>query len=217
MAGNRSAKKPAHRAASKRAAPRAASAGKRAAPVARASQRRAAGASRRADGRRNAAVAAQTKKRVARNPQVAAGPVPPVPVAAAGPRARGLSGPKLEPYLRRLMDERRRLRQELAEMEQHQVKTEEKPVADVSGSYDDDLVDVATETFEREKGLALESSVQGMLQMVEDALRRARTGTYGVCDGCGRLIDMNRLRAIPYARLCIKCKEREERLRSAMR
>lgn len=132
-------------------------------------------------------------------------------------RARGLSGPRLEPYMRRLMDERRRLRQELAEMEQHQVKTEEKPVADVSGSYDDDLVDVATETFEREKGMALESSVQGMLQMVEDALRRGRSGTYGVCDGCGRLIDANRLRAIPYARLCIKCKEREERLRSAMR
>ena len=82
---------------------------------------------------------------------------------------------------------------------------------------DDDLVDVATETFEREKGLALESSVQGMLQMVEDALRRARSGTYGVCDGCGRQIDVNRLRAIPYARLCIKCKEREERLRSILR
>jgi RNA polymerase-binding transcription factor DksA len=87
----------------------------------------------------------------------------------------------------------------------------------VSGSYDDDLVDVATETFEREKGLALESSVQGMLQMVEEALRRARNGTYGVCDGCGRLIDANRLRVIPYTRLCIKCKEREERLRSVLR
>lgn len=146
-------------------------------------------------------------------PAPAAPPEPPKPVV----RARGLSGTRLEPYMRRLMDERRRLRQELTEMEQHQVKTEEKPVADVSGSYDDDLVDVATETFEREKGMALESSVQGMLQMVEDALRRGRTGTYGVCDGCGRLIDANRLRVIPYARLCIKCKEREERLRNAMR
>ncbi|HKX19626.1 MAG TPA: TraR/DksA C4-type zinc finger protein [bacterium] len=146
-------------------------------------------------------------------PAPAAPPEPPKPIV----RARGLSGPRLEPYMRRLMDERRRLRQELTEMEQHQVKTEEKPVADVSGSYDDDLVDVATETFEREKGMALESSVQGMLQMVEDALRRGRSGTYGVCDGCGRLIDANRLRVIPYARLCIKCKEREERLRSAMR
>lgn len=162
---------------------------------------------------------AETKKSAVRGRRTAARPAAPPEPPEPKPivRARGLSGPRLEPYLRRLTDERRRLRQELSEMEQHQVKTEEKPVADVSGSYDDDLVDVATETFEREKGLALESSVQGMLQMVEDALRRARGGTYGVCDGCGRLIDGNRLRVIPYARLCIKCKEREERLRSAVR
>jgi len=101
-------------------------------------------------------------------------------------------------------------------MEQHQVKTEEKPVAEASG-YDDDLVDVATETFEREKGMALESSVHGLLTMVEEALSKIPKGTYGVCEGCGRSIDANRLRAIPYARLCIRCKEHEERLRSIAR
>jgi RNA polymerase-binding transcription factor DksA len=169
--------------------------------------------------RRPAARRAAAKKPVLRSARAATNAAQPQAAPAPAPvvRARGLSGPKLEPYVKRLTDERRRLRQELSEMEQHQVKTEEKPVADVSGSYDDDLVDVATETFEREKGLALESSVQGMLQMVEEALRRTRSGTYGVCDGCGRLIDANRLRAIPYARLCIKCKEREERLRSVLR
>ncbi|SRR5579884_1283167 len=123
---------------------------------------------------------------------------------------------RYEAYTRLLLEERRRLRQELSQMEEHQVRTEEKPVADISG-YEDDLVDVATETFEREKGLALESSVQGMLQMVEEALRKIRQGTYGVCEGCGQSIDANRLRAIPYARLCIRCKEREERLRSLAR
>ncbi|SRR5579871_698600 len=124
----------------------------------------------------------------------------------------------LETYTRLLLGERQRLRQELSEMEEQQVKThEEKPVADVGGGYDEDLVDVASEAFEREKGLALESTVQGLLAMVEDALRRIRAGTYGVCAGCGQPIDGNRLRAIPYARLCIKCKEREERLRSAVR
>ena len=184
-------------------------------PVARAARSRPADLSRAG---RESAPAARPKKSAGRGTSSAVAPArqePPVPPRAV--RARGLSGPRLEPYLRRLMDERRRLRQELSEMEQHQVKTEEKPVADVSGSYDDDLVDVATETFEREKGLALESSVQGMLQMVEDALRRARSGTYGVCDSCGRPIDVNRLRAIPYTLLCITCKEREERLRSVTR
>ncbi len=135
----------------------------------------------------------------------------------AAPRpAKGMPAAKAADFSRRLQEERRRLRQELAEMEQHQVKTEEKPAADASG-YDDDLVDVATETFEREKGFALESSVLGLLEQVEEALGRIRGGTYGVCGGCGRPIDTNRLKAIPYARLCIKCKEREERLRSLAR
>ncbi|HXX39617.1 MAG TPA: TraR/DksA C4-type zinc finger protein [bacterium] len=133
-------------------------------------------------------------------------------------RAKGGGIGPLETYARLLLEERQRLRQELSEMEQHQVKArEEKPVADVSGGYDEDLVDVASEAFEREKGLALESSVQGLLAMVEEALRRIRTGSYGICTACGQLIDANRLRAIPYTRLCIKCKEREERLRSAAR
>jgi len=127
-----------------------------------------------------------------------------------------MAAERMEMYNRLLLEERRRLRQELSEMEQHQVKTEESPVADVSG-YDDDLVDVATETFEREKGMALESSVQGLLAMVDEALQRVRNGTYGICVGCNTPIDANRLRAIPYARLCIKCKEREERLRSVAR
>lgn len=128
----------------------------------------------------------------------------------------GIPPERLEYYARLLQEERRRLRQELSEMERHQGTTEEKPVADVSGA-EEDLVDVATEAFEREKGLALESSVQGLLHMVEDALRRIHDGTYGICDGCGRPIDANRLRAIPYARLCIRCKEKEERARSAVR
>src|SRR5579859_7413347 len=213
MRARRSPKKPARATAVARArAPR--KTGSRRPQTAAA---RARGADNTAVRGRSKNVLVEAKKPAARRARAVAPAVPPEPAPKPIVRARGLSGTRLEPYMRRLTDERRRLRQELTEMEQHQVKTEEKPVADVSGSYDDDLVDVATETFEREKGLALESSVQGMLQMVEDALRRGRSGTYGVCDGCGRLIDANRLRAIPYTRLCIKCKEREERLRSAMR
>ena len=131
-------------------------------------------------------------------------------------RARRASPIRMDEFMRLLTEERKRLRDELSEMEEHQAKNEEKPVADVAG-YDDDLVDVATETFEREKELALESSVQGMLEMVEGALQKIREGTYGICEGCGNPIDGNRLRAIPYARLCIRCKEKEERTRSVAR
>ena len=134
----------------------------------------------------------------------------------AATRSRRANPVRIDEFMRLLTEERKRLRDELSEMEEHQVKNEEKPVADVAG-YDDDLVDVATETFEREKELALESSVQGMLEMVEGALQKIREGTYGICEGCGNPIDGNRLRAIPYARLCIRCKEKEERTRIVAR
>jgi RNA polymerase-binding protein DksA len=132
-----------------------------------------------------------------------------------GSRSRRAGPGRKGEFARLLLEERKRLAEELSEIERHQVKAEEKPVADVAG-YEDDLVDVATETFEREKELAIESNVQGMLKMVDEALQRVRNGTYGICVGCGKAIDSNRLRAIPYTRLCIKCKEREERHRAAV-
>lgn len=134
------------------------------------------------------------------------------PRVRAVPRSQRGGPVRKDEFSRLLLGERKRLLEELSEMEQHQVKTEEKPVADVAG-YEDDLVDVATETFEREKELAISSNVQGMLEMVEEALQRLRDGTYGICVGCRKSIDSNRLRVIPYTRLCIKCKEREERFR----
>ena len=40
---------------------------------------------------------------------------------------------------------------------------------------------------------------------------RITEGPYGVCQSCGTSIAEERLEAIPYARLCIECKRREER------
>ena len=46
---------------------------------------------------------------------------------------------------------------------------------------------------------------------VEDALRRIRTGGYGLCEECGRRIHPKRLDAIPWAALCLRCQELEDR------
>ena len=47
--------------------------------------------------------------------------------------------------------------------------------------------------------------------LINDALRRLENGTYGKCIDCGNQIQSGRLDAIPYAKLCLKCKAvREE-------
>jgi DnaK suppressor protein len=46
---------------------------------------------------------------------------------------------------------------------------------------------------------------------VRQALQKLRQGTYGVCDDCGSDIAPRRLKARPFAVLCLSCKEKEER------
>ncbi|MDR5689535.1 MAG: hypothetical protein QN138_07045, partial [Armatimonadota bacterium] len=80
-------------------------------------------------------------------------------------------------FRRLLLAERERLLQELATLGERLQQVEE--IGLVEAANEDDYGDVASEAFEREKGFALETSVQGMLRMVEDALRKLEAGTYG--------------------------------------
>jgi len=54
-------------------------------------------------------------------------------------------------------------------------------------------------------------SQSGELAEVRDALERLEEGVFGVCDNCNDAIPVERLRAIPYASLCLRCKTAEER------
>jgi RNA polymerase-binding protein DksA len=128
-----------------------------------------------------------------------------------GNKGKSLSRRELEEFRKMLEEERERLTEELEAMEEHAPDVEEQVGMDIGGGYDEDLADVASSTFEREKGLALESSVQAMLAQVEEALSRIDDGSYGVCQRCGEPIDAARLRVLPYATLCIRCKELEEK------
>ncbi|MBI5867446.1 MAG: TraR/DksA family transcriptional regulator [candidate division Zixibacteria bacterium] len=48
------------------------------------------------------------------------------------------------------------------------------------------------------------------LYHLDEALRRIADGSYGKCVTCGQDISVARLEAVPHARLCIACKEKEE-------
>lgn len=71
-----------------------------------------------------------------------------------------------------------------------------------------DMADVATEGLD--KHFVLVQNDQGMLEAVEEALKRIREGTYGTCRTCGTEIAEARLEAIPYAADCIGCAQQHE-------
>ena len=49
------------------------------------------------------------------------------------------------------------------------------------------------------------------LENIESALKKIEQGRFGLCEKCGNIITKKRLRAVPYARLCIKCKAKMEK------
>lgn len=87
----------------------------------------------------------------------------------------------------------------------------EQAEAEGSGNlgYGNHMADDATEAFEQAKDLALRQHTEQLLAQVTDALDRFRQGTYGLCEHCGAEIDPARLEALPYARTCLHCQQRQ--------
>ena len=63
-----------------------------------------------------------------------------------------------------------------------------------------------TDAMEREKTFLFASREGKFLNYLDDALKRIERGDYGFCTECGRLIDKERLEAVPHSTLCVKCK-----------
>lgn len=85
---------------------------------------------------------------------------------------------------------------------------------DASGdlsSYSYHMADQGTDNFDREFALNLASSEQDTLYEIDEALARLDAGTFGICEMCGCAIEKVRLLAMPYARMCVKCKAQAEK------
>lgn len=72
------------------------------------------------------------------------------------------------------------------------------------------MADMATDTYDRDFSLNLATKEQRVLYEIEEALRRLDEDTYGICESCSKAITKQRLKAMPYARHCIKCQSKKE-------
>jgi RNA polymerase-binding transcription factor DksA len=77
---------------------------------------------------------------------------------------------------------------------------------------DPDEEEADPDIYEREKTLALIRTWENKLASIEQALRLAEKGTYGICESCGEKIDPARLEALPHTTFCVKCKSQMERV-----
>ncbi|HOJ10534.1 MAG TPA: TraR/DksA C4-type zinc finger protein [Clostridiales bacterium] len=74
-------------------------------------------------------------------------------------------------------------------------------------NYDNHPADTSTQLYTLGLNNALMIHQENLLGEVRNALEKIENGAYGSCELCGKEIDENRLKAIPYTRLCLECEE----------
>ncbi len=71
--------------------------------------------------------------------------------------------------------------------------------------------DAGSDSYDRDFALNLLAKEQDALSEIEQAITRAETGVYGVCEMSGERIPNERLEAIPFARYTVDCQSRWEK------
>lgn len=89
-------------------------------------------------------------------------------------------------------------------------KSQKEASGDISG-YTYHMADVASDNYDREFSLVLASNERELLYALDEALKKIEDGSFGICEDCKNLIAKNRLKALPYAPLCVKCQSKREK------
>jgi len=140
---------------------------------------------------------------------------PPVKVTKAPAKKAAPKKPKIGPYATdtKFLDEQRVLLAEDRAIYSEQATNlkaeadslaQEREPGDVQ--FDEESGEGGTVTVDRERDLALSAQALLAVEEIDDAVARINKKTYGACERCHQAIPKPRLRALPYARLCVACK-----------
>ena len=109
---------------------------------------------------------------------------------------------RLEYYKKKLQARREELLTTIARTE------EEGRTADDDATVD--LADKAANSYTKEFLFGQTNTDRTTLQLVDEALERIKNNTYGICVHCEAELQQKRLEAVPWARHCTVCQEKQE-------
>ncbi len=117
----------------------------------------------------------------------------------------------LKHFERRLMEERSRVVKELGNYSDAFNVSHQDSGGEVS-AYSFHMADQGTDAMEREKAFLFASQEGRFLWHIDQALRRLYRDpeNFGKCHSCAAPLAFERLDALPHARYCIDCKQKEE-------
>jgi DnaK suppressor protein len=81
---------------------------------------------------------------------------------------------------------------------------------EADGEATQDVADKASNSYTKEFLFSLSNTERELLQMLDEAIARTEAGGYGVCASCLQPMNVKRIEAVPWARLCLSCQEKQE-------
>jgi YteA family regulatory protein len=114
-------------------------------------------------------------------------------------------------YYRKLLEEQLNgINNTVEMMKQNKSAEQDKYSPTELSNYDNHPAEMASEIYQVEMNTALLVHGENILQDIKDAIARIDKGVYGYCETCGEEIPPERLQAVPYARMCLRCKNEAE-------
>ncbi|MDR1928663.1 MAG: TraR/DksA family transcriptional regulator [Endomicrobium sp.] len=80
-----------------------------------------------------------------------------------------------------------------------------------------DEIDTASQNSTKEIYFELIENERVILNSINDALIKIEKNTYAKCENCNNIIPIERLKAIPWTKYCIKCQEKLENPKKRLR
>ncbi len=74
-----------------------------------------------------------------------------------------------------------------------------------------DLADKAANSYTKEFLFSQSNHDRVILTLIDEALERTKSSNFGECVSCHEEIQQKRLEAVPWARHCISCQEKQEK------
>lgn len=109
---------------------------------------------------------------------------------------------KLESYRKRLLAKQEELLRLVSKSEQDGREADEEATQDIA--------DKAANSYTKEFLFHQSDENRRLLQLVNEALGRLKDGSFGLCVGCQEEVQSKRLEAVPWARHCIECQEKQD-------
>ena len=122
----------------------------------------------------------------------------------------GYSKTDLAHFREIIMEKRKEILEDLDSLKESMMDTTTGEYVSENSSYSLHM-EQGTDAMEREKTFLFAARESKFLNYLDDALKRIEKGDYGRCADCSKLIEKERLEAVPHAQLCLRCKLKRAR------